>query len=233
MGRGQFLEAVADDEDTAVPLRRARRPSHRQQDQRQRQDESRRASQPLPHRRVCSALGRCRRRAPLAVAGLALALALPACGSQSSAAPEPTTTQSARSAPPAAHAPAKTGAGRPAARGASATCTGGLDGFLAELEHLRRSLAIGVSYEQYVAELGTVRKSYQQVPVAELDLACVSGPAASAEESFDGYLAAANTWGDCVSEAGCETAALEPRLQREWRAAAKRLAAAKQELGAR
>lgn len=91
---------------------------------------------------------------------------------------------------------------------------------------------IGVSYEQYVAELDTVRDSYHRVPVGELDLACVSGPANSAERSFDGYLAAANTWGECVSEAGCETATLEPKLQRKWRAAAKQLAAAKRGLAA-
>jgi hypothetical protein len=122
-------------------------------------------------------------------------------------------------------------AGKPAGTPAIA-CGPRLSAFVDQLEHLRRSLAIGVSYEQYVAELGTVRESYHRVPVGELDLACVSGPASSAERSFDGYLAAANTWGECVSEAGCETAALEPRLQREWRAAARQLAAAQQALAA-
>lgn len=82
---------------------------------------------------------------------------------------------------------------------------------------------IGVSYEQYVAELDTVRRSYEKLPVDRLDLGCLAGAAAAAERSFDGYLAAANTWGDCVSAAGCETAALEPKLQREWRLAAKDL----------
>jgi hypothetical protein len=115
---------------------------------------------------------------------------------------------------------------------AATPCAHGLGDFVDQLEHLRRSLVIGVSYEQYVAELGTVRKSYERVPVGELDLACVSGPANSAERSFDGYLAAANTWGDCVSEAGCETATLEPKLQRRWRAAAGQLAAAQRALGA-
>ncbi|HYC81518.1 MAG TPA: hypothetical protein VEB65_07010 [Solirubrobacterales bacterium] len=115
---------------------------------------------------------------------------------------------------------------------AKTACAHGLGGFLAQLEHLRRSLVIGVSYEQYVAELGTVRRAYHRVPVGELDLACVSGPASDAERSFDGYLAAANTWGDCVSKAGCETAALEPKLQRKWRAAAERLAAARRALAA-
>jgi hypothetical protein len=120
--------------------------------------------------------------------------------------------------------------GKPAAT--SASCAAHLGGFVAALEHLRRSLAIGVSYEQYVSELATVRRSYEQVPVGKLDLACVAGAAKGAEESFDGYLAAANTWGDCVSEAGCETAELEPKLQHEWQAAAKRLTTAKHSLAA-
>jgi hypothetical protein len=105
-------------------------------------------------------------------------------------------------------------------------CSSALGGFLSELDHLRKSLVIGVSYEQYVAELATVRRSYAKVPVDSLDFACLSGPATAAEDSFDGYLAAANVWGDCVSEEGCETASLEPRLQREWRSAAEHLRAA-------
>jgi hypothetical protein len=156
------------------------------------------------------------------IAGLALALALPACGSQSSAAPKSTETKtSVASGGPSS---------KPHQAPASTACASGLSAFLEQLEHLRRSLVIGVSYEQYVSELGTVRKSYQRVPVGTLDLACVSGPATSAEQSFDGYLAAANTWGDCVSESDCETTALEPKLQRKWRAAAKRLAEAKEAL---
>jgi hypothetical protein len=105
-------------------------------------------------------------------------------------------------------------------------CSRQLGGFLSELDHLRKSLVIGVSYEQYVAELGTVRRTYAKVPVDALSFSCLSGPATAGEESFDGYLAAANVWGDCVSEAGCETPGLEPRLQREWRDAARHLRAA-------
>ncbi|MBS1880797.1 MAG: hypothetical protein JST31_14900, partial [Actinobacteria bacterium] len=190
---------------------------------RRHQDGPHRAAQ-RSHRQLCSALGRRLRLAPLALAGVGLALALPACGANSAAAPEPSTATSAAG-----------GGAEPAPKSKpdpAPSCSNELTGFLEQLEHLRRSLVIGVSYEQYVAELGTVRKSYQGIPVAELDLACVSGPATSAENSFDGYLAAANTWGECVSESGCETAALEPKLQRRWRLAAKQLEAARQALAA-
>lgn len=223
MGRGKFLEAVADDEDAAASFDGARRGRQRQPHHRYREGGPHRVAQPSRHRPLCSALGRRCRLAPLAVAGLALALTLPGCGSQSTAAPaEP--AEATVIAPSAESPPTST-------RGdASIACASALTAFVAQLEHLRRSLVIGVSYEQYVAELGAVRKSYQRVPVGKLDLACVSGPATSAEKSFDGYLAAANAWGDCVEESGCETAALEPRLRREWRAAAVQLAEAKEAL---
>jgi hypothetical protein len=120
----------------------------------------------------------------------------------------------------------KTGDTTKAPAKAAPSCSSQLDPFLGQLDDLRKSLVIGVSYEQYVAELETVRRSYAKLPVDKLDFACLSGAAAGAEESFDSYLAAANTWGDCVSESGCETATLEPRLQREWHAAAKQLRAA-------
>jgi hypothetical protein len=159
-------------------------------------------------------------------AALALALALPACGGgggeSTAAAPKP--EQATVVAPSPKTAPIE-------ARAATTSgCADGLDGFLGQLEHLRRSLAIGVTYEQYIAELGTVRRSYEKVPVVKLDLACVSGPANSAESSFDGYLAAANTWGECVSDAACETEALEPKLRHKWQTATDQLAAAQRTL---
>jgi hypothetical protein len=223
VGRGEFLEAVADDEDAAVPFHGAGRRGERQHHQRHREGRPHRAPE-QSHRPLCSALGRRIRLAPLALAGLALGLALPACGSQAPAAPEPSAeTTTLSSGEPTLKTKPTT---------APTACARGLAGLLEQLEHLRRSLVIGVSYEQYVSELGTVRKSYEQVPVGKLDLACVSGPATSAEESFDGYLAAANAWGDCVSESGCETASLEPKLQHKWRVSAKLLANARQALGA-
>jgi hypothetical protein len=156
-------------------------------------------------------------------------LALPGCGSQAPAAPQPTgatTIESAESQPGAKSEPASRGKHA----GSTAACSSHLTGFLDQLDRLRRSLVVGVSYEQYVSELGTVRRSYEQVPVAKLDLACVSGPADSAEQSFDSYLRAANTWGNCVSESGCETSALEPKLRRKWQIAARQLKEAEKAL---
>jgi hypothetical protein len=163
-----------------------------------------------------------------------LALGVGACGGGSggdtsgagtTATPPPSTTDTTTAEETGTTA--KTGnATEPAAAGAASSCASHLEPLLDQLDHLRKSLVIGVSYEQYVAELETVRRTYANIPVGELDLACLSGAAAGAEESFDGYLAAANTWGDCVSETGCETVSLEPKLQRMWKAAAAKLRAA-------
>jgi hypothetical protein len=153
-----------------------------------------------------------------------LALGLGACGGGSSSSSSPTeltntATESATTAPATLD---NTEPKKPATETQTA-CASHLAPLFDQLDHLRKSLVVGVSYEQYVAELETVRRTYAKVPVDELDFACLSGAAAEAEESFDGYLAAANTWGDCVSEAGCETASLEPKLQRKWKAAAAKL----------
>jgi hypothetical protein len=161
-----------------------------------------------------------------------LALGISACGGGSGATSGGTETSAAATPTEGSTIPepgatdgesgtsSKTGETTKAPTKAAPSCSSQLDPFLGQLNDLRRSLVVGVSYEQYVAELETVRRSYAKLPVDQLDFACLSGAAASAEESFDAYLAAANTWGDCVSEAGCETASLEPRLQREWHAAA-------------
>ncbi|HET9678339.1 MAG TPA: hypothetical protein VFP21_12645, partial [Solirubrobacterales bacterium] len=39
------------------------------------------------------------------------------------------------------------------------------------------------------------------------------------EQAFNRYIEAANDWGECVSEAGCSSATVEPVLQRRWRIA--------------
>ncbi len=102
-------------------------------------------------------------------------------------------------------------------------CGPQLDQFLADLGGLRKNLVVGVSYEQYVSELGVLRKIYDRIPVDAMSFACLSGAAESAEQSFDGYLAAANTWGDCVSDSACETTEIEPKLQSRWKLSARQL----------
>ena len=152
---------------------------------------------------------------PLVLSGLvavASALILSACGSGGSAPSEPST---------AAHATAPVEAPRSAP-----PCQAQVGDFLASMKALRRELEVGLSYEDYVAAVGRVRASYDRLPTDRLTIDCLVESGTAAEKAFNQYIAAANAWGDCLSEAGCGAASIERRLQGEWRTAAHFLAAA-------
>jgi hypothetical protein len=87
------------------------------------------------------------------------------------------------------------------------------------MDGLRRRLAVGVTYDQYVAEVRGIRSTYGEIPIEELRIDCLALIAAPSEKAFNRYIEGANDWGECVSELGCETTAIEPVLQRRWRVA--------------
>jgi hypothetical protein len=145
------------------------------------------------------------------------ALALPACGSGSGAAGKTGT---------AAH---HAGPDRPPAHalsGIAARCQGQVGGFIGSMDALRRRLAVGLAYEQYVHEVEGVRAAYRRIPADRLAIDCLNEVGAPGERGFDVYIDAANTWGKCVGEAGCEAATVEPVLQRKWRVASRLLSEA-------
>ncbi len=87
------------------------------------------------------------------------------------------------------------------------------------MDGLRRRLAVGVTYDQYVAEVRGIRATYGKIPVGELQVDCLSLVATPGEKAFNRYIEGANDWGECVSELGCGTTEIEPVLQRRWRIA--------------
>jgi hypothetical protein len=105
-------------------------------------------------------------------------------------------------------------------------CQARLADFLDRMDDLRQSLLAGLSYDEYVVRVRAIRAAYEAVPVDKLGVACVTGPAAQAEDAFNQYLRAANAWGECAATAGCAASDVEGRLQRRWRVASKRLDAA-------
>ncbi|MFN8163541.1 MAG: hypothetical protein U0R26_06865 [Solirubrobacterales bacterium] len=151
----------------------------------------------------------------LAVA-VALALWLPACGDQGRAA-------TGKTAAPSRH--------RAKAPASARACRSQIGSFLASLDSLRNRLVAGVSYQQYVDHLKAVRKRYEELPVDGLELDCLTDVATSAEQSFNEYIAAANTWSDCVEVPSCESASIESALQRRWRVASHYLSEAQTGLG--
>lgn len=143
---------------------------------------------------------------------LAAALFSGGCGDEQSTAASVATRPSTAAAKPPAHAPA---ANRPDPR----RCRRSLGDFLDALESLRNSVAVGVGYETYLAALDGVRGTYTAVDADALPLVCLAGVATPAEAALNAYVEAANEWGECLAGASCDSAAIEPRLQRSWRRA--------------
>ena len=100
------------------------------------------------------------------------------------------------------------------------------------MDGLRRRLAVGVTYDQYVAEVRGIRSTYGEIPIENLEIDCLTLVATPVEKAFNRYIEAANDWGDCVSELGCATTTIEPVLQRRWRIASHFLSEAQDGLGA-
>jgi len=125
-----------------------------------------------------------------------------------------------------AGAAAKDGnAGRPVPAGD--LCQSQLGGFVGSMDGLRRRLAVGVTYDQYVAEVRGIRSTYGKIPVERLQIDCLAAVATPGEKAFNRYIEAANDWGECVSELGCGSEEIEPVLQRRWRVASHFLTEAK------
>jgi hypothetical protein len=139
------------------------------------------------------------------------ALLLPGCGDGGGATAESTAT----SPPPGQKAKAAATTGR--------TCPAQIDSFRRSLDALRRQLAIGLSYEQYATKVKAVRRSYDQLPIDRLTIRCLTATGTRAEQAFNKYIDAANAWGECLADASCTTATIEPVLQRKWRLASNSL----------
>ena len=111
-------------------------------------------------------------------------------------------------------------------------CQSQLGSFVGSMDGLRRRLAVGVTYDQYVAEVRGIRSTYGEIPIGKLQVDCLSRVATPGEKAFNRYIEGANDWGDCVSEVGCGTTEIEPVLQRRWRIASHFLSEAKDGLRA-
>jgi hypothetical protein len=111
-------------------------------------------------------------------------------------------------------------------------CQSQLGSFVGSMDGLRRRLAVGVTYDQYVAEVRGIRSTYGKIPIGRLRIDCLTSVATPGEKAFNRYIEAANDWGECVSEAGCGSEEIEPALQRRWRIASHFLTEAKDGLNA-
>ncbi|MGN6201978.1 MAG: hypothetical protein ACTHNY_06185 [Solirubrobacterales bacterium] len=121
---------------------------------------------------------------------------------------------------------------RPKPHSAAGPCQSQLGSFVASMDSLRRRLAVGVTFDQYLAEVRGIRSTYRKIPIDRVEIDCLDGVGTPAERAFNRYIQAANAWGTCVSEAGCSSETVEPVLQRHWRIASHFLSAADEGLDA-
>jgi hypothetical protein len=91
-----------------------------------------------------------------------------------------------------------------------------LGSFVGSMADLRRKLAVGLSYEEYLGEVRKLRVVYAAIPSERLELGCLLVAGTPAEKALNRYIAAANVWGECLTTAACDTATVEPALQHEW-----------------
>lgn len=112
------------------------------------------------------------------------------------------------------------------------SCQTQLGSFVASMDSLRRRLAVGVTFDQYSAEVRGIRSTYEKIPIDEVEIDCLAAVGTPSEQAFNRYIEAANDWGECVSEAGCGSATVEPVLQRRWRIASHFLSEADEGLSA-
>jgi hypothetical protein len=147
---------------------------------------------------------------------LGLALILPGCGGQAAPAAG-TETKPARGVEPAASAITR-------------TCRVQLHGLLDSMDELRGKLAVGLSYGVYLHRVKAVQAAYDGVQVDRLGLGCLVRSGTPAERALNLYLAAANTWGECLTSASCDSESVEPKLQRRWALASTRLSSAQKGL---
>lgn len=163
-------------------------------------------------------------RLSLAGSAIVAALLLSACGGDSSdstsevtiTGPASTTAVAERSRPERRTAPGGN------------LCQSQLGSFVGSLDGLRRRLAVGVTYDQYVAEVRGIRSTYGEIPFERLRIDCLGAVGTPSEKAFNRYIEGANDWGECVSELGCDTATIEPILQRRWRIASRFLSEARE-----
>lgn len=170
------------------------------------------------------------RLSPAGCALLAAAL-LAGCGAGGSD-PTATATVTSRAATTTTEKPSSQQQKRAARSGPGSPCQSRLGSFVASMDSLRRRLAVGVTYDQYVAEVRGIRSTYRKIPIDRVQIACLASVGTPAEKAFNRYIEAANDWGGCVSEAGCSSAAVEPALQRRWRIASHFLGEADEGLSA-
>lgn len=166
------------------------------------------------------------RSGPAAAVGLllSLALVLSACGDEQTTAAAPERASSEAAADGGAKAKTSTASSGDGA--AARQCRRSLGDFLDSMESLGNTLAVGLSYEDYLSAVNHVRATYASIDADRLSVVCLASVASPAERALNAYIEAANAWGDCLATTSCDPESVEPELQRKWAQAARLISSA-------
>lgn len=104
----------------------------------------------------------------------------------------------------------------PIAPSLSAACLSQLTPFVSALEDLNSRLSVGLNFNDYSTRVGDARVAYDKVNFSALDPLCITTVGQPAENAFNDYVKAYNTWNDCFTKTGCTNASIKPRLQADW-----------------
>jgi hypothetical protein len=171
-------------------------------------------------------------RFQLAGCAVLVVLLLPGCGAGGSDGGSADATVASHPATTLAKARVPKRGKSQGAPSAAGPCQGRLGSFVASMDSLRRRLAVGLTFDQYVAEVRGIHSTYRKIAIERVEIDCLAAVGTPAEKAFNRYIEAANDWGECVSKAGCSSETVEPALQRRWRIASHFLSAADEGLNA-
>jgi hypothetical protein len=161
-------------------------------------------------------------RRSLLICALAAALALAGCGGGDAVTIDGSQigTTTGTTTAPGTKTTATAGEGAKPKTGAHpASCEARLGDLVGSLDRLRVRLATGLSYEQYAAAVKKTKAVYGALDADRLPPDCLVAAGADAERSLNRYIEAANSWGQCLADAGCDARVVEPELQRQWQVA--------------
>ena len=113
--------------------------------------------------------------------------------------------------PPGASLPLPT-----SAAALSDECVREVGPFISALEDLDSRLTVGLSFSDYSTRVGDVRVAYDRIDIPKLDAVCITLVGAPGEDAYNDYVAAYNTWNDCINNVDCSNDTITPQLQAQW-----------------
>lgn len=100
----------------------------------------------------------------------------------------------------------------------AAVCSSTFKPFLTSLKNLDTDLDVGLAFSAYSSEVtGANRKHAAAVNhVGDVTPSCLSNVGVPAENALNAYIAAYNTWNDCIGNLSCSNSSITPKLQADW-----------------